>query len=73
MLISSTLKIATNSNICMFRLQSGVRSASALIGVQGSVSKGVEDGYRPPTLQVGHPCNGRKAVLRVARLQGVEE
>jgi hypothetical protein len=36
------------------------------------VFKGVEDGHKPPALWAGHPCNGRKAVSRVAHLQGVE-
>jgi hypothetical protein len=41
-------------------------------GVQSGVSKGVEDGRRPPVLWAGHPWNSRKTVLGVARLQGVE-
>jgi hypothetical protein len=36
------------------------------------VSKGVEDGRRPPALRAGHPRNGRKAASGVARPQGVE-
>jgi hypothetical protein len=36
------------------------------------VSKGVEDGCRPPALRAGHPWNDRKFVLGVARLVGVE-
>jgi hypothetical protein len=36
------------------------------------VSKGVEDSRRPPALLVGHARNSCKAVLEVARLQGVE-
>jgi hypothetical protein len=42
------------------------------IGVQRGVSKGVEDGRRPPTLQTGHTSNGRKAVSGVARPQHIE-
>jgi hypothetical protein len=40
--------------------------------VRRGVSKGVEDGRRPPVLWAGHPQNGRKAVLGVACPQGVE-
>jgi hypothetical protein len=40
--------------------------------VRRRVSKGVEDSRRLPTLLAGHPQNGRKAVLEVARPQGVE-
>jgi hypothetical protein len=36
------------------------------IGIRRGVSKGVEDGRRPPALLMGH-----KAVSGVARLQGV--
>jgi hypothetical protein len=36
------------------------------------VSKGEEDGRRPPTLWAGYSRNGHNAVLGVARLQGVE-
>jgi hypothetical protein len=36
------------------------------------VSKGVEDGCRPPALQASHPMNGCKAISGVARLQGIE-
>jgi hypothetical protein len=36
------------------------------------VSKREEDGYRPPTLWVGHPRNGRKTVLEAVRLQDIE-
>jgi hypothetical protein len=42
------------------------------IGVRGGVSKRVEDYRRPLAMRVGHPTNGRKAILAVARLQGVE-
>jgi len=40
--------------------------------VRRRVSKGVEDGRRPPTVWAGHPRNGRKVVLGVACPQGVE-
>jgi hypothetical protein len=40
--------------------------------VRRGVSKGVEDGRRPLALRVGHPRNGHKAVLGMARPQGVE-
>jgi hypothetical protein len=36
------------------------------------VSKGVEDCRRPPALQAGYPRTGHKAVLGVARPQGIE-
>jgi hypothetical protein len=36
------------------------------------VSKGVEEGHRLPALRVGHPRNGCKAILAVARLQSIE-
>jgi hypothetical protein len=39
--------------------------------VRCEVSKGVEDGRRPPALQADHPRNVRKAISGVARLQGV--
>jgi hypothetical protein len=41
-------------------------------GGRRGVSKGVEDGCRPPALWAGPPRNGRKAGSRVARPQGVE-
>jgi hypothetical protein len=40
--------------------------------VREGVSKGEEDGQKPPALQAGHPTNGRKAVWGVARPQGIE-
>jgi hypothetical protein len=40
--------------------------------VRRGVSKGVEDGRRPPALRGVHPRNGHKAVSVVARPQGVE-
>jgi hypothetical protein len=39
--------------------------------VREGVSKGEEDGRRPPALRKGHPPNGRKAVWGVSRPQGV--
>jgi hypothetical protein len=36
------------------------------------VSKGVEDGHRPPALRAAHPRNGHKAVLGGTHPQGVE-
>jgi hypothetical protein len=39
--------------------------------VREGVSKGEKDGHTPPALQVGHPPKGGKAVLGVARPQGV--
>jgi hypothetical protein len=42
------------------------------VGVRRGMSRIVEDGRRPPALLVGHPRNGCKAVLGVARPQGVE-
>jgi hypothetical protein len=39
--------------------------------VREGVSKGEEDGRRPPALRAGHPPNGRKAVWVVAHPQGV--
>jgi hypothetical protein len=36
------------------------------------MSKDEEAGGRPPTLQTGYPSNGRKAILDITRLQGVE-
>jgi hypothetical protein len=40
--------------------------------VRRGVSKGVEDERRLPALWAGHPRNGCKAVLGVARPQGIE-
>jgi hypothetical protein len=40
--------------------------------VRRGVSKGVEEGRRPPALRTGYPKNGHMAVSGVARLQGVE-
>jgi hypothetical protein len=40
--------------------------------VRHGVSKRVEDGRRPSALQAGNPRNGGKAVLGVARLQGIK-
>jgi hypothetical protein len=40
--------------------------------VRHGVSKGVEDGHRPPTLQADHPRKGWKAILGVAHPQGIE-
>jgi hypothetical protein len=42
------------------------------IGVRRGVSKGVEDGRRPPALRVGDLRNDRKAVSGVAPPQGIE-
>jgi hypothetical protein len=39
--------------------------------VREGVSKGEEDGRRPPALRAGHPPNGRKAIWGVACPQGV--
>jgi hypothetical protein len=36
------------------------------------VSKRIKDGHSPPILWAGHPRIGRKAVLGMAHLQGVE-
>jgi hypothetical protein len=41
-------------------------------GGRNGVSKGIEDGRRPPTLRADHPLNSRKAVSGVAKLQSVE-
>jgi hypothetical protein len=41
-------------------------------GVRRGLSKRVEIECRKPALRVGHPWNGRKAVLGVARPQGIE-
>jgi hypothetical protein len=43
-----------------------------IIDVRRGVSKRVEDGHRPATLQVGHPRNSHKAVSGVACPQGIE-
>jgi hypothetical protein len=40
--------------------------------VRRGVSKGVEDGRRPPVLRAGHLKNSCKAVSGVARSRGVE-
>jgi hypothetical protein len=42
------------------------------IGLWRGVSKGVEDGRIPPTLQAGYPQTGCKAVSGVASSQDVE-
>jgi hypothetical protein len=42
------------------------------IGVRRWVSERVEDGCRPPTLWAGYPRNGSKAILELARPQGIE-
>jgi hypothetical protein len=42
------------------------------IGMWRGVSKGVEDGRKPPALREGHLSDGPKAVSGGARLQGVE-
>jgi hypothetical protein len=46
--------------------------AQERIGVQRGVSKGVEDGRRPPALWAGHRSNSCKAVSGAVRPQGVE-
>jgi hypothetical protein len=43
------------------------------IDVRRVVSKGVEEGRRPPALREGHPGNSCTAVSGVACPQGVEE
>jgi hypothetical protein len=48
------------------------RRVGRSISVQRGVSKRVEDGERPPTLQAGHPKNGHTAVSGVTRPQGIE-
>jgi hypothetical protein len=52
------------------RLRRNSRSRGRL--VRRGVSKGVEDGRRPPILQADHPQNDRKAVSGVAHLHGEE-
>jgi hypothetical protein len=42
------------------------------IGVRHGVSKGSEDGRRPPTLQASHPWNDHKAVSGIDCQQGVQ-
>jgi hypothetical protein len=44
-----------------------------VIGLWRGVSKGVKDGHRPPALQAGHPRDGCKAVLGVARVKNFRE
>jgi hypothetical protein len=41
--------------------------------IRRGVSKGVQDGRRPPALRVGHPRNSFKAISGVACPQSVEE
>jgi hypothetical protein len=42
------------------------------MGVRRGVSKGVEDGSRPPTLRVGHLWKGFMTVSGVAHPKGIE-
>jgi hypothetical protein len=68
------MKISSLTYACHF--YDSLHSDSVMSSQQGrpvrrGVSKGEEDGCRPPALQAGHPPNGCKAVLGVARPQGV--
>jgi hypothetical protein len=42
------------------------------MGARRGVSRGVEDGLRPPALWAGYTQKGRKAVSGVARQQGIQ-
>jgi hypothetical protein len=53
---------------CACKVSSRVRRRP----VREGVSKGEEDGHRPPALRAGHSPNGHKAVWGVARPAGIE-